>query len=231
MCMYCEIFVSGANQRAILGDARKHTRSEGVSSRQRSRAEQELHAAWYRVFGSRHLLQHTATHCNTLQHTATQCNLLQFTATHFNSLQHTDLRAAWHCVSSLRHSLQHTATRCNTLQHTASHCNSLHRNATRCNALQLTSTHCNTLKHTGACVVWYQVSGPRHFLKHNATNCTAMQNTATHCNTLHHTAMWTWIYGSRQLLQHTVLSHYYTEFERIWELLFSGFTTNLVHQV
>ena len=29
-----------------------------------------------------HLLQHTATHCNTLQHTATYCNTPQHTATH-----------------------------------------------------------------------------------------------------------------------------------------------------
>ena len=33
-----------------------------------------------------HILQHTATHCNTLQHTATHCNTLQHTATHSNPL-------------------------------------------------------------------------------------------------------------------------------------------------
>ena len=53
-----------------------------------------------------HLLQHTATHCNTLQHTATHCNTLQHTATHCNVLQH-------------------TATYCNTLQRTATHCSNV----------------------------------------------------------------------------------------------------------
>jgi len=36
-----------------------------------------------------HVLQRTATHCNTLQRTATHCNALQRTATHCNALQRT----------------------------------------------------------------------------------------------------------------------------------------------
>jgi len=50
-----------------------------------------------------HVLQHTATLCNTLQYTATRCNTQQ--------------HAAIRCDM-----LQHAATCCNTLQHTATHC-------------------------------------------------------------------------------------------------------------
>ena len=53
-------------------------------------------------FDAPHILQHTATHCNTLQHTATHCNTLQHTATH-------------------RTTLHHTATPCTTLQQVRSH--------------------------------------------------------------------------------------------------------------
>jgi len=47
-----------------------------------------------------HILQHTATHCNTLQHTTIHCDTLRHTATHCDTLQHTT-------------TLQHTATNCN----------------------------------------------------------------------------------------------------------------------
>jgi hypothetical protein len=63
-----------------------------------------------------HLLQHTATHCNTMLHTATQskwhclnaytptptathCNTLQCTATHCNTMLHTATQSRWHCLN------------------------------------------------------------------------------------------------------------------------------------
>ena len=41
-----------------------------------------INTARHRATGGGHVVQRTATHCNTLQHTATLCNTLQHTATH-----------------------------------------------------------------------------------------------------------------------------------------------------
>jgi len=79
-----------------------------------------------------HILQHTATHCNTMQYNATQCNTLQHTATQ--------------CITF--NTLQHKATQSNTKQHKATQSNTLQHNATQLDTLQHTATHCNTLQHT-----------------------------------------------------------------------------------
>ena len=103
-----------------------------------------IHTYCETLWTLQHVLQHTATHCNTLQHTATHCNTLQHTATHCNTPQHAHIYGMYisiHMYScmlwTLQHVLQHTAIHCNTLQHTATHCNTLQHTAT--------VTHCNTL--------------------------------------------------------------------------------------
>jgi len=124
-----------------------------------------------------HILQHTATHCNSLEHTATHSNSLEHTETHCNI--HTlpadkGARRTSATCQQLAHTYEiyaatHTATHCNALQHThlahrqrgrKNECDvpaaripptlqhTLQLSATHCNSLQLTATHCNTLQHT-----------------------------------------------------------------------------------
>ena len=101
----------------------------------------------------------TATHCNalphtTLQHSATHSHILQRTATRCNTPAQPTARSA-----ESVNALQHTATHCNTLQHSATLCNTLQHTATHCkipaqptacstksaNTLQHTATQSNTL--------------------------------------------------------------------------------------
>ena len=94
---------------------------------------------------TRHLLQHTATHCSILLHTtlmeaqSRKDKHVPHTATHCNTLQHTatyhSIPQQWkHVVEKLIYStwntLQHTATRRKTLQHTATHRTTLQHTAT-----------------------------------------------------------------------------------------------------
>jgi len=104
------------------------------------------HTATHRRSYMPHILQHTATQCNTLQHTATHCNTLQCTATHRRG-----------CTP---HTMQHTATHSNALQHTATHCNTLQHikdaaHRLHCNASERLITSQDSRVRSCACICAY----------------------------------------------------------------------------
>jgi len=120
---------------------------------------------------TRHLLQHTATHCSILLHTtlmeaqSRKDKHVPHTATHCNTLQHTTTMEA-HSGKANRIHVQHTATHCDTPQPTATHCNTLQHTAPHCNTLQHTATHCNTLQHTATLEARNREAEPIHQSTH-----------------------------------------------------------------
>jgi len=145
--------------------------------------------------GSRHILQRTATPCNTTNHHVPQqrvsvactllammiscvavcCSVLQCVAVCCSVLQ---------CVAVFCSAVQCGAVWCSELplptrgtplHHTATHCNALRHTATHCDTLQHTAKHCNTLQ-----------SADRS--EGRSRYCNTLQHTTTHFNTLQHTA-------------------------------------------
>jgi len=162
--------------------------------------------SWYTEYCKiLHLLQHTATHCNTLQRTATYCNILQHTATHCNALQHTATHCnalphtatktiancSWCAVPRCGVDWQHTATHYNTLHRTATHCNIVQHTSMHCNVPQQAATHCNTIEKSQRMYCsgrWGSFPTYCNALQRTARHCNALQHITKHCNTLQRTA-------------------------------------------
>jgi len=113
-----------------------------------------------------HILQHTATHCNTLQHTATHCNTLHNTATRCSTLQHTatdvpDLQLRHDsfiyylfnscCIVMIESGTAILPVCCSVLQCVAVYCNVLQCVAVCCSVLQCVAVCCSVLQCVAVC--------------------------------------------------------------------------------